>query len=171
MITSHENQKLRKHISVTRGEKNQPDELKCIWQILFLFARLNLPNVVISIAKKIFDSGFPSPCFDVPAFSYFLINNALLYHFLASWLAHNKEMTEKSVFREGWSPEMTSQSFPVSCLWSRVFLPHRKWNLTHLVYQNMGKENRYRKCFFAIHISTLRRFHRANEKNLSAYTL
>ena len=34
----------------------------------FLFARLNLPNVLISIAKKFFDSDFPSrvPCFDVP---------------------------------------------------------------------------------------------------------
>ena len=49
-----------------------------------------------------------------PTFSYFLINNALLYHFLANWLAHNKKMTEKSVFREAWSPEVTSQSFPVS---------------------------------------------------------
>ena len=44
-------------------------------------------------------------------FSYFLIDNALLYHFLANWLAHNKKMTEKSVFRETWGPEMTSQSF------------------------------------------------------------
>ena len=34
--------------------------LKCIWQI-FLFARSDLPNVLISIAKKIFDSDFPSP--------------------------------------------------------------------------------------------------------------
>ena len=82
---------------------------------------LNLPNVLVSIAKKNFDSDFPSLCFDVPkasnftsggvqnrknkdkrlgtivtsfqdsklrekqiskAFSYFRINNALLYHFL-----------------------------------------------------------------------------------------
>ena len=36
-----------------------------------------------------------------PTFSYFLINNALLYHFLANLLPHNKKMsTEKSVFRE-----------------------------------------------------------------------
>ena len=35
-----------------------------------------------------------------PTFSYFLINNALLYHFLANWLAHYKKMTEKCVFRE-----------------------------------------------------------------------
>ena len=65
-----------------------------------------------------------------PAFSYFLINNALLYHFLANWLAQNKKMTQKSVSREALSPEMVSQSFPVSCFWSRGFVPHRKWNLT-----------------------------------------
>ena len=34
-----------------------------------------------------------------PTFSYFLINSALLYHFLANLLAHKKKMTEKSVFR------------------------------------------------------------------------
>ena len=33
-------------------------------------------------------------------------------------------MTEKSVFREAWSPELTSQSFPVSCfLVSRFCTP------------------------------------------------
>ena len=37
---------------------------------------------------------------DFPTFFYFLINNALLYHFLANFLAHNKKMTEKSVFLE-----------------------------------------------------------------------
>ena len=56
-------------------------------------------------------------------FSYFLINNALFYHFLANWLAQNKKMTEKSVFHEARSPEMTSQSFPVSCFWCRGFVP------------------------------------------------
>ena len=45
----------------------------------------------------------------------FLINNALFYHFLVHWLAHNKKMTEKSVFRKALSPEMTSHLFPVSC--------------------------------------------------------
>ena len=96
--------------------------------------------------------------------SYFVLNNALLYHFSANGLAHNKKMTKKSVFREAWSPEMTSQSFPVSCFWSCGFVPHRKWNLTLLVHQNTGKENRYRIIFFAIHISSLRRFNRANKK-------
>ena len=80
-----------------------------------------------------------------PTFFYFLINDALLYHFLANWLAHNKKIIEKSVFREAWSPELTSQSFPVSCFWCRSFVPHRKWNLTLLAHQNTGKENRYRK--------------------------
>ena len=37
----------------------------------FLFARLNLPNVLISVAKIFFDSNFPSPCFDVPKASNF----------------------------------------------------------------------------------------------------
>ena len=164
---------------------------------------------MISIAKKTFNSDFPSPCFDVPkasnftsggvqnrttkkrrlgmivtsiqdskplekqislTFSYFLINNALLYHFLAYWLAHNEKMTEKSVFCKAWSPEMTSQSFPVSCFWSRCFVPNRKWNLTRLVHQNMGKENCYWKKN-AILISTLGRFNRAIKKKSVIYTL
>ena len=93
-----------------------------------------------------------------PTFSYFLINNALLYHFLANWPAHDTKMTKTSVFREAWSPEMTSQSYPESCFWSRDFVPNWKWNLTPLVHQNTGKENRYRELFFATHISTLWRF-------------
>ena len=58
-------------------------------------------------------------------------------------------MTEKSVFREAWSPELTSQSFPVFCFWCRGFVPHRKGNLTLLAHQNTGKENRNQKNFFA----------------------
>ena len=42
-----------------------------VYDRFFLFARLNLPNVLISVAKKIFDSDFPSPCFDVPKASNF----------------------------------------------------------------------------------------------------
>ena len=64
-------------------------------------------------------------------------------------------MSEKSVFREAWSPEMMSRSFPVSCFWSRGFVPHRKWNLTLLVHQNTGKENCYQKFFLAILIGTV----------------
>ena len=59
-------------------------------------------------------------------FSCFLINNAFLYHFLTNLLAHSKKMSEKSVYREALSPEITSQSFPVSCFWSRGFVAHRK---------------------------------------------
>ena len=101
----------------------------------------------------------------------FLRRNALLYHFLANWLAHNKKMTEKFVFREAWNPELPSQSFPVPCFWCRGFVPHRKWNLTLLAHQNTGKENRYRKIFFATLISTLGRFNRANKKISVIYTL
>ena len=39
----------------------------------FLFARLNLLNVLISIAKFFFDSDFPSSCFDVPNASNFTL--------------------------------------------------------------------------------------------------
>ena len=80
-------------------------------------------------------------------------------------------MLEKSVFREAWSPEMMSQSFPVSCFWSRGFVPHWKRNLMLLVHQNTGKENHYGKNFFAVLISTLGRFDQANKKKYVIYTL
>ena len=89
------------------------------------------------------------------AFSYFLINNALLYHILANWLAHNKTMTEKYVFCKAPSPVMTSKSFPVPCFWTRSFVPHRKSNPTFLVRQNTGQENCYRIIFFVMLISTM----------------
>ena len=88
-----------------------------------------------------------------PTFSYFPINNTQLYHFLANLLVHNKEMTEKSVFWEAWSPEMMSQSFPVSCFWSHSFVSHQKWNFTFLVHQNMGKKNRYWIYLFLLYLS------------------
>ena len=89
-----------------------------------------------------------------PAFSYFLINNALLYHILANWLAHNKKMTKKYAFCKVPSPEMTSKSFPVPCFWTRGFVPHGKSNFTFLIRQNTGQENRFRVFFFAMIIST-----------------
>ena len=64
---------------------------------------------------------------------------------------------------------MTSQSLPVFCVWSWGFVPQRKWNLTLLVHQNTGKENRCRKFFFAILFSALGRFNGA-KKGMS-YTL
>ena len=74
-----------------------------------------------------------------PTFSYFLINNELLYHFLVNWLAHNKKMTDKSVFHE--------LSFNQVLKWRRnrsqspVFVPQRKWNLTFLVHQKSLSKN------------------------------
>ena len=38
-------------------------------------------------------------------------------------LLESKKMSEKSVFPEFKSPKMTSQSFPVSCFWSRGCTP------------------------------------------------
>ena len=105
----------------------------------FLFARLNLPNALLSMAKKnsiaiflplfwctksvkfhfrwgtklrdqeqetgtivtSFKDSKPREKQISPTFSYFLINNALLYYFLANLLAHSKKMTEKSFFSRG----------------------------------------------------------------------
>ena len=60
-----------------------------------------------------------------PTFPYFLLNSALLYHFLANLFAHNQKTTEKSVFHKASSPKITSLSFPVSCFWSHSFVPCR----------------------------------------------
>ena len=106
-----------------------------------------------------------------PTFSYFLINNTLLYHFLANWLAHNKKMSEKSVFCKAWSPEWRHNRSQCPVFGLAVLIPHWKWNLTCLVHQNTGKENRYWKFFFAIHVSTLRRFNQTNKKNSVIRTL
>ena len=138
--------------------------------------------------NNFFDSDFPSPCFDVPkasnftfggvrlwrqfrtpslakkSFSYCELINLLRNGIIVRCLWENKKTSEKSVSREARSPELTSQSFPVSCFWSRGFVPHRKWNLMLLVHENTGKENRYGKNFFATLISTLGRFNRANKK-------
>ena len=103
------------------------------------------------------------------SFSYCELINLLRNGTVVRCLWENKKTSEKSVFREAWSPELMSQSFSVPCFWSHGFVPHRKWNLL-LVHQNTGKENRYGKNFFATLISTLGRFNRANKKNLS-YTL
>ena len=118
-----------------------------------------LANIV-----KSFQNSKPREKQIFPTSSYFLINNALLHHFSANWLVHNKNMTKKSVCREAWSPEMTSQTFPVCSFWSPGFVPHRKWNLTLLVHQNTGKENRYRIFFLYLSASILPRFNRTNKK-------
>ena len=105
------------------------------------------------------------------SFSYCELINLLINGTVVRCLWENKKTPQKSVFREAWSPELTSQSFPVSCFWSRGFVPFRKWNLMLLVHQNTGKENCYGKNFFATLISTLGRFNRANKKKSVTYTL
>ena len=121
--------------------------------------------MLISVAKKIFDSDFPSPCFYVPkesnftsggaqnrdtknrglgtivtsiqdskprekqvsqSFCYCELINLLRNGRIVRCLRENKKTSKKSVFREAWSPELTSQSFPVPCFWCRGFVPHRK---------------------------------------------
>ena len=79
--------------------------------------------------------------------SYCELINLLRNGTIVRCLWENKKTSKKSVFREAWSPKLTSQSFPVPCFWSRGFVTHRKWNLMLLVHQNTGKENRYGKKF------------------------
>ena len=67
------------------------------------------------------------------SFSYCELINLLRNGTIVHCLWENKKTSEKSVFREAWSPKLTSQSFPVPCFWSRGFVPHRKWNLMLLV--------------------------------------
>ena len=181
--------------------------LKVYMTDFLLFARLNLPNVLISVAKFFFSITIFLPrvlmCqkrqISLPvgyktatpknrrlgaivtsiqdskplekqisqSFFYCELINLLRNGTIVHCLWENKKTSGKSVFCEAWSPELTSQSFPVPCFWSRGFVPHRKWNLMLLVHQNTGKENRYGKNFFAVLISTLGRFDQANKNNLS----
>ena len=157
----------------------------------FLFARLNLLHWYV-YQRKIFDSDFPSPCFDVPKASNFTSGGVqkqetgndcdvisglqalqktdfavifLLWanQFAKKWYNGALLIRKWEKVGEAWSPEMTAQSFPVSCFWSCSFVPHWQWNLTLLVHQNTGKENRYRKFFF-LYLPEHWGFDRANKK-------
>ena len=97
------------------------------------------------------------------SFSYCELINLLRNGTIVRCLWENKKTSEKSVFREAWSPELTSQSFPVPCYWFRGFVPHQKWNLMFFGTSKHGKG----MDFFATLISTLGRFNRANKKSLS----
>ena len=57
------------------------------------------------------------------SFSYGELINLLRNGTTVRCLWENKKTLEKSVFREAWSPELTSQSFPVPCFWCRGFVP------------------------------------------------
>ena len=60
------------------------------------------------------------------SFSYCEPINSLKNGTIVRCLKENKNMSERSFFREALSPKMTSQSFAVRCFWSRGFVPHRK---------------------------------------------
>ena len=57
-------------------------------------------------------------------------------------------MSEKSVFPETLSPEITSQSFPVSCFWSRSFVapPEVKFD-TFGSSETQGRKITIKICF------------------------
>ena len=88
------------------GVQNRETKNRTLGTIVTSFQDFKLPEKQIS-----------------PIFSYFLINNALLYHFVANWLPHNKKMTEKSLFREGWSPEWHHNHSQCPVLVSRFCTP------------------------------------------------
>ena len=73
-------------------------------------------------------------------------------------------MSEKSVFREAWSSEMTSQSLPVLCFWSRGFVPPPEVKLDAFGTSKYGEGKSLSKKLFAILIRILRRSNRANKK-------
>ena len=92
-----------------------------------------------------------------------LINNGLLYHFLANWLAHNKKMTEKSFFAKlgalKWRHNR-SQSPGFGLVFCTP--PEVKFDAFGISKHGEGKS--LSKNFFATLISTLGRFNRANKK-------
>ena len=104
-----------------------------------------------------------------PTFSYFVINNAPLHHFLANWLANNKKITEKFVFLrslKSWND--------VAIIPSVLFLASWFWTPPEVKFDASGaskhEEGKSLSKIFAIHINTFRRCNRASKKNLS-YTL
>ena len=105
-------------------------------------------------------------------FCYFLISNVLLYHFLANWLAHNKKMSEKSVFRKAWSPEWRHNHS--QCLVFGLVVLNPTGSEIWLIWytKTWGRKIAINwKFFFAIHIRTLRRFNQTNKKKSVIYTL
>ena len=98
------------------------------------------------------------------AFSHVLINNALLYHSLANWLAHNKKMTEKSVFLWGLEFWNDVTIVPSVLFWVSRFCtsPEVIWHFWYI--KTWGRKIAIEKICFAILISTLGRFNQANKK-------
>ena len=95
-------------------------------------------------------------------FSCYLVNNALLYHFWANLLAHNKK-NDRNLFCEDWSPEMTSQLSPVSVFGLAVLYPTGS-EISRFWYIKRREREIVTEFFFAILISKLWRFYWANKK-------
>ena len=63
-----------------------PGIILSVYNIFFLFARLNLPNTLISIGKKKkFDSQFPSPCW---------CTKSVKFHF--RWVAKPRDQKQET---------------------------------------------------------------------------
>ena len=73
------------------------------------------------------------------SFSYCELINLLINGTIVRCLWENKKTSEKSVFREVWSPELTSQSFPVHCFWSRGTPPEVKFDAFGTSTHGKGK--------------------------------
>ena len=100
-----------------------------------------------------------------PTFTYFIINNVLLYHFVVNWWAHNKKVTKKSVFFfEAWSPEMSHNRSQSPVFGLAVLYPTGSeiWRFWYI--KTRGRKIAIEKFFFAILITTLGRFNQANKK-------
>ena len=85
--------------------------------------------------------------------------------FLANWLAHNKKVTKKFVFRETWSPERRHNRSQSPVFGLAVLYPTGSeiWRFT-------GKETRYRKnslLYLSVHWEDLIE----QIKNILSYTL
>ena len=153
---------------------------------LFLFARLNLPNVLISIPKKFFHSVFPSTYFDVPKASNFTsggVKNRETKNRTGNDcdVISGLQASRKTDFSDIYLFSYKQRTI-VSFL-SELISSHRKW-LRNLFFARSGvlkwRHNRSQspgrkianKKFFSYTISTLRRFNRANKKKKSViYTL
>ena len=74
-------------------------------------------------------------------------------------------MSEKSVFRDASSPEMTSKSFPVSCFLFPQFCTSPEVTFDVFGTSKHGERKSLSNNYFAILISTLETSYRANKKN------
>ena len=97
-------------------------------------------------------------------FSYFLINNVLLYHFLANWLAHKEKMAEKSFLRslKSWNDVTFNPSL--------LFLVSRFCTPPEVKFDAFGTSKHGKGKWLwkknAILITTLGIFHRGNKKKI-----